>query len=191
MQSTKNPFFCTTCGTMLAKTQDKDGNCSSSCPNCDASPKDNNNSREQEKTTGHHGCGLETQWQIFWQICLHPGAGSKYLVEYAGYSHETIRMGTIALEEKKLIGYKKGERGAHEYFPLMNEKELREYKLILEKPRTIEDIVKATDSITDITRKRLDELEARGLLYSKTIEEIGTKRYLAAGRNYSLLLRKD
>ena len=113
-------------------------------------------------------------------------------MEYANYSHETIRVGTIALEEKGFVGHNMGKGGAHEYFPLMNEKELREYKLVLEKPRTVEDIVKAVDdSLTDMVRKRLDELEARGLLCSKTIEEMGAKRYYAVGRNYSFLLRKD
>ncbi len=191
MQSTKSSFFCPKCGAMLTKIRDKDGSVKTSCPNCDASPKDNNDSREQEKTSGHYNCRVETQWQIFWQICLHPGAESKRLVEYAGYSHETTRIGTIALEEKGFVGHQVGKRGAREYFPLMNEKELRDYMLILEKPQTIEDIVRATDSIASITSKRLDELEARGLLYSKTIDEMGTKRYLAAGRDYSLQLRKD
>jgi predicted transcriptional regulator len=100
-------------------------------------------------------------------------------------------MGTIALVEKGFVEYKMGKYGSHKYFPLLNEKDLHEYKLILEKPQTIEDIVKATDSIASVTSKRLDELEARGLLYSKTIEEIGTKRYYTTGRDYSLLLRKD
>ena len=176
---------------MLTKSWDKDGNCSASCPNCDAPPKNNDDSQKQEKMAGHYNCSAETQWQIFWQICLHPGAESKHLIEYAGYSHETTRIGTIALEEKGFVEHKMGKRGAHEYFPRMNEKELRDYKLVMEKPQTIEDIVKATDSMADAARKRLEELEARGLLYSKTIEEIGTKRYFAAGRNYSLQLRKD
>ena len=176
-------IFCSSCGAMLTRERDEKGNIITNCPkNCGTSQK------QGEDLPKHNE---EIQWQIFQYICLHPSSGIKQLMRHTNHSYETIQLEIIVLEEKSLIGYQLGKRKAHEYSPLMRENDLRAYKLILEKPRTVEDIVKATDSIANAESKRLDELEHRGILYSKTIDEFSTKRYYAKGRDYSLLLPKD
>lgn len=173
--------FCGSCGTMLAKKFDEAGNVVKSCSN--------NNCTSQKNDKDQHN--VDARWQIFQYICLQPHAGINQIKRYTNHSHETVQLEITALEEKNLIGYQLGKRKAHEYFPLMPENDLHRYKLILEKPMTLEDIAKATGSVANDERMRLGELEARGILCSKTLDEFGTKRYYAVGRNYSLQLRKD